>query len=133
MTGPTFDAEGRRLLDQLFDKWSLLVLEALCDRPRRFNGLRQHLPAVTPKSLTTCLRRLERNGVVERLVVSTDPVAIEYRITRLGRSLQSPLQAMLGWVVDHHDAVEAARSHYDERRTRSEPQSLSPPSSVTRV
>ncbi|MFT9474203.1 winged helix-turn-helix transcriptional regulator [Streptomyces sp. Mo3] len=78
------------------------------------------MPAVTPKSLTTCLRRLERNGVIERLVVSTDPVAIEYRITDLGRSLESPLQAMLRWVVDHLDAVEAARSDYDERRTRSE-------------
>ncbi|CAM5451608.1 winged helix-turn-helix transcriptional regulator [Streptomyces mordarskii] len=120
MTGMDFDSEGRRLLDQLFDKWSLLVLEALCDRPRRFNELRQHLPAVTPKSLTTCLRRLERNGVVERLVVSTDPVAIEYRITDLGRSLESPLQAMLRWVVDNLDVVEAARSDYDERRTRSE-------------
>ncbi|MET8013909.1 helix-turn-helix domain-containing protein [Streptomyces sp. NPDC005271] len=77
---------------------------------------------VTPKSLTTCLRRLERNGVVEvveRLVGSTDPVAIEYRITSLGRTLQSPLRAMLGWVVDHLDAVEGARSRYDERRTRS--------------
>ncbi|MGP3939362.1 winged helix-turn-helix transcriptional regulator [Streptomyces sp. 6N106] len=121
-----FDSEGRRLLDQLFDKWSLLVLEALCDRPRRFNELRQHLPAVTPKSLTTCLRRLERNGVIERLVVSTDPVAIEYRITDLGRSLESPLRAMLRWVVDNLDTVEAARSDYDERRTRSVQTPLTP-------
>lgn len=126
MITPTFDDEGRRLLDQLFDKWSLLVLEALCDGPRRFNELRQHLPAVTPKSLTTCLRRLERNGVVERLVVSTDPVAIEYRITHMGRSLQEPLQAMLGWVVDHLDAVETARSRYDGRRTSGE-QALTAP------
>ncbi|MFK0296481.1 winged helix-turn-helix transcriptional regulator [Streptomyces sp. NPDC090442] len=116
MDGTELDGEGRRLLDQLFDKWSLLVLHALCDRPRRFSELRQHLPAVTPKSLTTCLRRLERNGVVERVVLSTEPVAIEYRITRLGRSLESPLRAMLGWVVDHLDTVEAARAHYDEQR-----------------
>ncbi|TMU94736.1 helix-turn-helix domain-containing protein [Streptomyces sp. DASNCL29] len=114
------NGNGRQLLDQLFDKWSLLVLTALCDRPRRFNELRQHMPAVTPKSLTTCLRRLERNGMVERVVVSTDPVAIEYRITPLGRTLETPLQAMLNWVVDRLDAVEAARSHYDDRRTRSE-------------
>ncbi|MEK8169819.1 winged helix-turn-helix transcriptional regulator [Streptomyces sp. M19] len=60
--------------------------------PRRFNELRQHLPTVTPKSLTACLRRLERNGVVERVVLSTDPVAIEYRISRLGRTLQSPAE-----------------------------------------
>ncbi|GGP85398.1 HxlR family transcriptional regulator [Saccharothrix coeruleofusca] len=120
MTGMLFDDEGRRLLDQLFDKWSLLVLEALCARPRRFHELREHLPAVTPKSLTTCLRRLERNGLVERLVLSTDPLAVEYRITRLGRTLEEPLQAMLRWVVDHLDVVETARSHYDERRSPEE-------------
>lgn len=110
------NGNGRQLLDQLFDKWSLLVLAALCDRPRRFNELRQHMPAVTPKSLTTCLRRLERNGMVERTVVSTEPVAIEYRITPLGRTLRPPVHAMLEWAVDHLDAVEAARCHYDERR-----------------
>ncbi|MFD3486279.1 winged helix-turn-helix transcriptional regulator [Streptomyces sp. NPDC058665] len=110
------NGDGRNLLDQLFDKWSLLVLAALCDRPRRFNELRQHMPTVTPKSLTTCLRRLERNGMVERTVVSTEPVAIEYRITPLGRTLRSPVHAMLEWAVDHLDAVETARYHYDERR-----------------
>ncbi|GAB2796136.1 winged helix-turn-helix transcriptional regulator [Streptomyces daliensis] len=110
------NGDGRQLLDQLFDKWSLLVLAALCDRPRRFNELRQHMPAVTPKSLTACLRRLERNGMVERAVVSTEPVAIEYRITALGRTLRSPVHAVLEWAVGHLDAVEAARCHYDKRR-----------------
>ncbi|MDP9613112.1 winged helix-turn-helix transcriptional regulator [Streptomyces demainii] len=110
------NGDGRQLLDQLFDKWSLLVLAALCDRPRRFNELRQHVPAVTPKSLTACLRRLERNGMVERAVVSTEPVAIEYRITSLGRTLRPPVRAVLEWAVEHLDAVEAARCHYDERR-----------------
>jgi DNA-binding HxlR family transcriptional regulator len=110
------NGDGRNLLDQLFDKWSLLVLAALCDRPRRFNELRQHMPTVTPKSLTTCLRRLERNGMVERTVVSTEPVAIEYRITPLGRTLRSPVHAMLEWAVDHLDAVKTARCHYDGRR-----------------
>ncbi|GAA2599182.1 helix-turn-helix domain-containing protein [Streptomyces axinellae] len=83
--------------------------------PRRFNELRQQLPAVTPKSLTACLRRLERNGMVERVVVSTEPVAIEYGVTHLGRTLQSPLEAMLGWFVEHLAEVEAARSAYDQR------------------
>jgi DNA-binding HxlR family transcriptional regulator len=110
---------GRQLLDQLFDKWSLLVLDALCDHPRRFNELRQHLPAVTPKSLTACLRRLERNGVIERVILSTEPVAVEYRISPLGRTLQDPLQALLRWVGIHLDTVDASRSRYDQRHTHS--------------
>lgn len=119
MNPAELDDDGRRLLNQLFGKWSLLVLDALCKRPRRFNELRQHLPAVTPKSLTACLRRLERDGMVERVVVSTEPVAIEYGVTRLGRTLRSPLQAMMEWFVDHLDEVQAARSDYDEQRQSS--------------
>ncbi|WP_367124642.1 winged helix-turn-helix transcriptional regulator [Streptomyces phytohabitans] len=110
------DDDGRRLLDQLFDKWSLLVLDALCEQPRRFNELRQLLPAVTPKSLTACLRRLERNGMVERVVLSTEPVAVEYRVTPLARGLQAPLQTMLTWISDHLATVETARATYDTRR-----------------
>ncbi|MEU8870781.1 helix-turn-helix domain-containing protein [Streptomyces javensis] len=116
MARTELDDTGRQLLDQLFDKWSLLVLAALCDRPRRFNELRQHLPVITPKSLTACLRRLERNGVVERVILSTEPVAVEYRISPLGRTLEAPLQALLGWVHDHLDTIDASRSHYDRRR-----------------
>lgn len=71
----------RDLLDQVLDKWSLSVLNELCERPCRFNELRRAIPAVTQKSLTATLRRLERNGVIERVVVTTRPVAIEYRIT----------------------------------------------------
>ena len=115
MAGMDLDDNGRHLLDQLFDKWSLLVLNALCDCPLRFNDLRHRLPAVTPKSLTACLRRLERNGVVERVVLSTEPVAIEYRISPLGRTLQAPLQTLLGWVLDNLGTVDAARSAYDGR------------------
>ncbi|WP_430542802.1 winged helix-turn-helix transcriptional regulator [Streptomyces iconiensis] len=48
------------------------------------------LPAVTLKSPTACLRRLGRNGMVERAIVSTEPVAIAYRIAALGRTLQRP-------------------------------------------
>ncbi|GGT15690.1 winged helix-turn-helix transcriptional regulator [Streptomyces griseoviridis] len=119
MTHIELGDNGRQLLDQLFDKWSLLVLDALCDRPRRFNELRQHLPAVTPKSLTACLRRLERNGVIERVILSTEPVAVEYRISPLGRTLQDPLQTLLRWVGNNLDTVDASRSRYDQRHTRS--------------
>ena len=82
------DAPHRELLDQVLDKWSLSVLNELCERPCRFNELRRAIPAVTQKSLTATLRRLERNGIVDRHVVATRPVAVEYRITRLGKTLR---------------------------------------------
>ena len=63
---PQIAAPHRELLDQVLDKWSLQVLDQLCGRPSRFNELRRAIPVVTQKSLTATLRRLERNGMVER-------------------------------------------------------------------
>lgn len=107
-------APHRELLDQVLDKWSLQVLEELCEGPARFSRLRRAIPAVTGKSLTATLRRLERNGVVERLIVSSRPVAVEYRITALGKTLREPVEALLRWSAEHMSAVEAARDRFDE-------------------
>lgn len=104
----------RELLDQVLDKWSLEVLNTLCERPSRFNELRQAIPAVSQKSLSATLRRLERNGIVERRVLSSRPVAVEYRITPLGKTLRQPVDVLLDWADEHLGAIEAARRAYDE-------------------
>ncbi|VTR76127.1 winged helix-turn-helix transcriptional regulator [Cellulomonas hominis] len=106
-------APHRELLDQILDKWSLQVLEELCEGPSRFNDLRRTIPAVTAKSLTATLRRLERTGIVERLVVHERPVAVEYRITPLGKTLREPVDALLRWTTTHMTEVERARARFD--------------------
>lgn len=106
--------EHRELLDQVLDKWSLLVLDTLCEGPRRFNELRRAIPTVTQKSLTVTLRRLERNGMVDRVVLSTRPVAVEYRISDLGSTLQDLIDALFGWVSEHMPRVDRAREAFDD-------------------
>ena len=107
------DAPHRELLEQVLDTWSLAVLDQLCERPRRFNELRRAIPAVTQKSLTATLRRLERNGVVEREVLSTRPVAVQYAITPLGKTLRHPVDVVLQWAAEHMPAIEQARRTFD--------------------
>ncbi|GHE97219.1 winged helix-turn-helix transcriptional regulator [Streptomyces fumanus] len=109
------EAPHRELLDQILDKWSLSVMNELCERPCRFNELRRAIPQVTQKSLTATLRRLERNGVVEREVVSTRPVAVVYRITPLGKTLRHPVDVLLMWASQHMSAIERARENFDRQ------------------
>lgn len=111
---PQLSAEHRELLDQVLDKWSLQVLDTLCERHRRFNELRRAIPAVTQKSLTATLRRLERNGMVERVVIHTRPVAVEYRITELGTTLQELIDALYHWTTVTLPEVRSARARFDE-------------------
>jgi DNA-binding HxlR family transcriptional regulator len=110
-----FDANcpQRLLLDQLTEKWSMLVLKALDGGPLRFNAIKRQLVGVTQKALTQCLRRLERNGIVTRRVVPASPIAVEYAITPLGRSVQRPLIAMYRWTTEHLAEVEHARATFD--------------------
>ena len=109
----TISAPHRELLDQVLDKWSLAVLDVLCEQPSRFNELRRAIPNVTQKSLTATLRKLERNGVVERVLLSSRPVAVEYRITRLGKTLRTPIDVILQWATDHMPEIERARADFD--------------------
>lgn len=109
----TVSAPHRELLDQVLDKWSLAVLNELCERPCRFNELRRLIPVVTQKSLTATLRKLERNGIVERVLLSSRPVAVEYRITPLGKTLRPPIDVILQWATAHMPDIERARAEFD--------------------
>ncbi|MFE6924408.1 winged helix-turn-helix transcriptional regulator [Nocardia sp. NPDC057663] len=113
---PQLTAQHRELLDQMLDKWSLQIMEALCDQPLRFNELRRAIPVVTQKSLTSALRRLERNGMVERVITHTRPIAVEYRISPIGRTLQGLIDALLLWTTDTLPEVEQARARFDDRQ-----------------
>ena len=109
------DCPSRLLLDQIADKWSVLILASLCDGPLRFNAIKRRIEGVTQKALTQCLRRLERNGIVERRVIAASPISVEYEITALGRSLERPFRALYVWTLEHLPEVEWARARYDER------------------
>ncbi|WP_338891998.1 helix-turn-helix domain-containing protein [Rhodococcus sovatensis] len=109
----TVSAPHRELLDQVLDKWSLAVLNELCEQPCRFNELRRAIPTVTQKSLTATLRKLERNGIIERVLLSSRPVAVEYRITPLGKTLRPPIDVILHWATDHMPEIERARERFD--------------------
>ncbi|MFI8567983.1 winged helix-turn-helix transcriptional regulator [Rhodococcus sp. NPDC078407] len=109
----TIGAPHRELLDQVLDKWSLQVLNELCERRCRFNDLRRAIPEVTQKSLTATLRKLERNGIIERTVLSTRPVAVEYHITPLGKTLRAPVDVLLAWADTHMGDIKRARDRFD--------------------
>ncbi|GAB4588073.1 winged helix-turn-helix transcriptional regulator [Nocardia sp. IFM 10818] len=63
----------------------------------------------------TANARLERKGMIERVVTGTRPIAVEYRITALGRTLQELIDALLNWSTVALPEVEHARAHYDDR------------------
>ncbi|KKB03135.1 helix-turn-helix domain-containing protein [Pantoea anthophila] len=105
----------RPILEQVANKWSVLILTVLCSQPSRFNAIKRRLDPITHKSLTEALRRLERNGLISRHVIASSPVAVEYAITPLGRTLQDPFVALVNWAKQHGETMQQAQEGYDER------------------
>ncbi|ELY3982566.1 helix-turn-helix transcriptional regulator [Cronobacter muytjensii] len=105
----------RPVLEQVANKWSILILTVLCTQPARFNAIKRRLDPITHKALTEALRRLERNGLVSRRVIASSPVAVEYAITPLGRTLQEPFVALVSWARQHGASIAQAQAAYDDR------------------
>lgn len=105
----------RPVLEQVANKWSILILTVLCTQPARFNAIKRRLDPITHKALTEALRRLERNGLVSRRVIASSPVAVEYAITPLGRTLQEPFVALVSWARQHGASIVQAQAAYDDR------------------
>lgn len=108
--------ELRPILDQIANKWSVMILTVICEKPVRFNQLLRRLEGITHKALAEALRRLERNGLVSRHVLPTSPVGVEYAITPLGQTLREPFEALNRWSLKHGPDLERAQQNYDRER-----------------
>ena len=109
----TVDCPNRLLFAEIADKWSMMILTVLDAGPHRFNSIKRCLEGVSQKSLTQTLRKLERNGIISRTVRNTSPIAVEYAMTPLGRSLLAPYRAIYKWTCINLQEVNAARAEYD--------------------
>lgn len=106
----------RPILEHIANKWTVLILSVLCAQPARFNDLKRRLEGITHKSLSDALKRLERNGLIKRKVLPTQPIGVEYTITPLGTSLREPFAALYDWSLVNGPAMAEAQRRYDESR-----------------
>ena len=84
-------------LERVGDRWSLLLVEALLDGPRRFGELQAAVAGIAPNILTDRLRRLEREGVVASEPYSERPLRLAYRLTQDGVELAGVLRLLAAW------------------------------------
>ena len=102
------------VLARVGDKWTVLVVSAMGDGPKRFNELRRALGSISQRMLTLTLRGLERDGLVTRTVFPTIPPRVDYELTRLGRSLLEPVSGLGLWARQNRIAVQEARDRFDK-------------------
>ncbi|HEY1359566.1 MAG TPA: helix-turn-helix domain-containing protein [Thermoleophilaceae bacterium] len=96
-------------LDSVGDRWTLLLVEALLDAPRRFADLEDELPGIAPNVLSQRLRRLEGEGLVLAQPYSERPRRFVYELTGSGRELAGALRLLAGWGARQREGAEPPR------------------------
>jgi DNA-binding HxlR family transcriptional regulator len=91
------------------DRWTLLIVEALLDGPRRFGDLQEELPGIAPNILTQRLRNLESQGLVLAERYSERPPRFVYALSATARELAGALRLLSDWGARHRDDVNAPR------------------------
>ncbi|HEX9683804.1 MAG TPA: helix-turn-helix domain-containing protein [Acidimicrobiales bacterium] len=84
-------------LDQVGDRWTLLVVDALLDGPRRFGAIHEAVSGVATNVLADRLRRLEAGGLVLARPYSRRPPRFTYQLSGSGLELASTLRSLAAW------------------------------------
>ena len=103
----------RHVLNVLVDKWAALIVGLLGRQTMRFTALHRQIRGISQKMLTHTLRRLERDGLVQRTVYAEVPPRVEYALTPLGRSLYELMATIREWSNANVKDVIAAQQQYD--------------------
>jgi len=84
-------------LETVGDRWTLLIVAALLDGPKRFGQLQRDVPGISPNVLTQRLRQLERDALLVARPYSERPPRVVYELSTAGQELAGVLRLLAGW------------------------------------
>ena len=89
-------------------KWTVKILHSLKKKPYRHGQLRRNLVSISQRMLTRTLRNLESTGLIARSVtMRSRSVAVEYSLTKAGKSFLAPLGSICRWADGQHKELSA--------------------------
>jgi DNA-binding HxlR family transcriptional regulator len=85
-------------LDAIGERWTILILrDLMLNKSRRFQDFLDSLKGCAPNTLSTRLKSLEENGLIERRLYEQHPPRLEYVLTAKGRDAAPVLKALRAW------------------------------------
>jgi DNA-binding HxlR family transcriptional regulator len=90
-------------VERIGDRWTLQLVAALLDGPRRFGELAEEVQGIAPNILSRRLRHLEHEGLVLARPYSERPRRFVYELTASGRELAGPIRLLAHWAAPDGD------------------------------
>ncbi|MFP3591391.1 winged helix-turn-helix transcriptional regulator [Chryseobacterium sp. SIMBA_038] len=92
-------------MEILNGKWKMSIIACLCYKPMRYSELLKEVKGISGKMLSRELKDLETNELINRHVLNTAPVAVEYQITDYGKSLKQLTNTIADWGFIHRQRI----------------------------
>ena len=89
-----------RAVELVGKRWSGAILMVLMDGPLRFCEIRDRVPDLSDRLLSQRLKELEAERIVERHVIDSTPLRVEYHLTDKGRALEPTVRTLKAWASD---------------------------------
>ena len=84
-------------MSKIGGKWKPVILYLVQKDCNRFGMLQKAIAGVSKQMLTAQLRELEQDGILDRTIYAEIPPRVEYKITKLGRTLFPIIESMREW------------------------------------
>ena len=85
-------------LDIIGGKWKMKIMyELACGQTLRYGQLKRNISSITHKMLSSQLKQLESDGIINRKEYSQIPPKVEYSLSEKGNSLMPILNEMCKW------------------------------------
>lgn len=107
----------RNVVARFGDKWSLLVLLVINSNVTvRFNELGRQIPDISTRVLSSTLKTLEADGLIDRKVYTQVPPKVEYTLTDTGRSLIPLIMQLTEWAQQNMTKIMTHRRQHASAR-----------------
>ncbi len=106
----------RNVIARFGNKWALLVLLVISENTRvRFNELSRLIPDVSKRVLSSTLKTLEADALIDRTVFPEVPPRVEYSLTASGQSLIPIIMELTEWAQNNMKTIIDHRRNFEQR------------------
>jgi DNA-binding HxlR family transcriptional regulator len=82
-------------------KFTTLIIRNMMSNQTRFNQFIDSIQGMNPKTLSTRLKEMEKNGLIHRKIYHERPIRIEYYLTEKGKALKPVLDQMAAFSTQY--------------------------------
>jgi DNA-binding HxlR family transcriptional regulator len=117
MVQPSLCVRFHRASELIGRRWTGAIIFVLLKTRCRFATLRDAIPDINDRMLSDRLQELEEEGIVQRTVIPETPIRVEYALTKKGRALAAPIQAITDWAHKWVEEETPAAARTRRKRT----------------